>query len=727
MSVSKNILRAVAVLAVSILVAPVASAAVGLPEQSVSTSLAAEGTARDLSSAGQDQKSLDQVPQSAGETSTSTNTGLALVDPLKPQRVGNRVTIPTEPGVSYTDEEGSPLTGEVRVEIAGLVIKAVALPGFKLNPELGASWLFPFDMNDRVLVDPVKPERSGNKVTIPEIVGLTYLDANGALAVGTVSVPVDGLVLRVLPNPGYKLNPELRASWLFTYDMNDRILVDPIKPDWDGTNVIIPKFPGLIYKDGEGNVLKPGNVVVKSPNLVVIAVPATGYTLNPQLRASWLFAYKAPVPAVEPGTCPVGNLRPVNGVVSFADPASLVEVSIDTLGKSIPASKDDGKLPVCIMIKSDGASYGNYGTIAVQGSSTAYWPKKNWNIRLFSDKERKGKNAVLLKFGDSVASKEWVTKADWIDPTQLRNHLSFNLWADMVQTRTSSPKLEVGNSSVSVPGAQGFPYTYMSRVKINNAHYGISTLMLGHDPNNFNVDPKNPNHAFLTFDGRVGNDPANPGKKSWAKFKSNSAAIENYLDGDFSAAQKAGIDNFSAFINGSQQDFNANFDKYFDKTNMIDSLLFIEVIADWDAVAQDIEIVTYDLQRWYFLPWDKDTTFGMDWDGSGIKENFVTQTIINYSTEDPEQRPWFKTYTAYKGDVEARYAQLRRAGVFTVRNLSGIADDAYARIPAQAWKDELALWKPQGRPSINSTDYPQIMNWFGKRLSVLDQQFNYVP
>lgn len=142
--------------------------------------------------------------------------------------------------------------------------------------------------------------------------------------------------------------------------------------------------------------------------------------------------------------CPTGSLSPKSGVAALPEPKGLLEIGVDTLGQALPSSKSEGALPVCMNISVDGKSVGAYGTIAVQGSSTAGWPKKNWSLKLYSDKARKQK--ILLKVGNSIASDTWVAKAEWIDPTQLRNPLSYRLWGQMTSARSTSPKLEVQNS-----------------------------------------------------------------------------------------------------------------------------------------------------------------------------------------------------------------------------------------------------------------------------------------
>lgn len=427
---------------------------------------------------------------------------------------------------------------------------------------------------------------------------------------------------------------------------------------------------------------------------------------------------------IESVACEGGTLAPKNGVVAFADLSSLARINIKPLGQELPTTKEEGSLPVCLSVSVGSDSYESYGTIKVQGTSTARWPKKNWALHWYSDASRT--KPVRLAFGDSIPSDTWVAKADWIDPSQLRNPVAYALWGAMVTSRDTSPQLEVANSNGPIhPNATGYPATVTSQIQVDGDHYGISTLTLGHDYVNFNVNPNNPQHLFFEFDARGGGTL----EKTWDKFRST--GIDNWFDNylsdtnAFSAAQKAAIDEVGAVINGSQENFDANFDTYFDKANMIDMLLYIEVLYDWDGRAQDLQVVSYDLKKWYFLPWDKDTTFGLGSTSAGLKPNVERELLMNYVEEDSEERPWFKTYTAYQPEVEARYAQLRDQGIFSTEYLMAVADDIYGKIPRHVWQSEGARWSAWNRPSLGIATYEQLMNWFEIRLHTLDDHFNY--
>ena len=418
-------------------------------------------------------------------------------------------------------------------------------------------------------------------------------------------------------------------------------------------------------------------------------------------------------------------------VACLPAPKGLLTIEIGTGGRPLPTSKDEGALPVRLTFHSDDAVLRAPGTIKVQGSSTAGWPKKNWSLKLYTNAERDVE--LPLQIGDSVPSDSWVAKAEWIDPSQLRNHIAYNLWGDMARARSTSPEADSSSPSFEVnhsdgphyDGATGYPKTFLAQVLVNGEHYGISTLTLGRDPANFNIDANNPKHSYLEFDARGGSDP----EKDWSKFStwSTDTHLESYLseDGSLNADEARSLNYLGALLNGSQENFEEMFDHYLDLDNAVDMLLYLEVLHDWDAVAQDVQLVSYDSQHWYFLPWDKDTTFGMSWDGSGIMKGSEEQLLINYETENPTQKPWYKTYVAFQPQVEARYAELRDAGVFTTENIQSYVDDANKRIPRSVWKAERDTWDEVGRPSVDEADGQQLVEWFDARLTVLDDHFNY--
>ena len=84
-----------------------------------------------------------------------------------------------------------------------------------------------------------------------------------------------------------------------------------------------------------------------------------------------------------------------------------------------------------------------------------------------------------------------------------------------------------------------------------------------------------------------------------------------------------------------------------------------------------------------------------------------------------------KTYQAFRPEVEARYAQLRDSGIFSVENLQQKSANLHATVPIDVWSAEADRWNPLGRPSSDVVSTEQILTWFEARLGMLDLHFGY--
>lgn len=75
-----------------------------------------------------------------------------------------------------------------------------------------------------------------------------------------------------------------------------------------------------------------------------------------------------------------------------------------------------------------------YLTIKWQGASSLNYPKKNWNIKLFSDDNFSEKMKVRMK-ADWANNNSYMLKADWIDATHARNLVNADLWKQLTLSR----------------------------------------------------------------------------------------------------------------------------------------------------------------------------------------------------------------------------------------------------------------------------------------------------
>ena len=121
--------------------------------------------------------------------------------------------------------------------------------------------------------------------------------------------------------------------------------------------------------------------------------------------------------------------------------------------------------------------YHGYVDIKCQGTSSMSYPKKNFTIKLYTDKAKTKKLKVDFK-GWGKQSK-FVLKANWIDITHARNVVSARLWGDIVKTRpdyaTALPELL--RTSPNQGAVDGFPVLVYS----NGVYQGRYTLNIPKD------------------------------------------------------------------------------------------------------------------------------------------------------------------------------------------------------------------------------------------------------
>ena len=101
---------------------------------------------------------------------------------------------------------------------------------------------------------------------------------------------------------------------------------------------------------------------------------------------------------------------------------NLSTVTKDTIAKAAFSYKDGE-------IEKDG-----YLTIKWQGASSLNYPKKNWNLKLFSDADFTKKLKMRMK-ADWANNNSYMLKADWIDATHARNLVNADLWKQLTLSR----------------------------------------------------------------------------------------------------------------------------------------------------------------------------------------------------------------------------------------------------------------------------------------------------
>lgn len=115
-----------------------------------------------------------------------------------------------------------------------------------------------------------------------------------------------------------------------------------------------------------------------------------------------------------------------------------------------------------------------YLTIKWQGASSLNYPKKNWNLKLFSDADFTKKMKMRMK-ADWANNNSYMLKADWIDATHARNLVNADLWKQLTLNR---PVLR--NSPVNYVQHSDMPYIdQMSGLDVKHTIYHLDKGFYG--------------------------------------------------------------------------------------------------------------------------------------------------------------------------------------------------------------------------------------------------------
>ncbi|MCF8596200.1 CotH kinase family protein [Klebsiella sp. 2019SCSN059] len=406
----------------------------------------------------------------------------------------------------------------------------------------------------------------------------------------------------------------------------------------------------------------------------------------------------------------------------FGEPAGIIRISVNS-PNGVPPNKAAGQYPTTARIDVDGKVISFYSTFEVQGDTSATFPKKNLNITFSSTADRD--EDMDLKIGDIIPHDEWTFKSNWIDNTHARQYASFLLWSQMMDSRRGWPKRDIDNCYVGKVGPDGFPtgarahpIGYPAVLYVNDAFYGIGTLAVGKKKENYNIPKNDPLKIHISMDANT----------AWVDIKklSTDAMKAQYsfkAPKTQTAATQAALEAWDAFASSGQADFTANIATKLDKNNAIDFYLLLAVIGATDLWANDntknVQFITWDGVKWFFMPYDLDTTYGLKFEGTTI--SYLPDTVPG--TDRSANLFWMKVRNAYGNSVNQRYADLRNQGIFSPDNLYFLLKQFQSKYSPDLVKADVAKWPTQ--PSLNVTSIDQILTWFKARLAYLDTYFTY--
>lgn len=126
----------------------------------------------------------------------------------------------------------------------------------------------------------------------------------------------------------------------------------------------------------------------------------------------------------------------------------------------------------------------------------------------------------------------------------------------------------------------------------------------------------------------------------------------------------------------------------------IDYFLVSQIIYHFDGFDKNWIYLTLNGQKWCPNLYDVDSIFGQYWNGTFVIRGSDSQKILyNY--------PIQYLLTSFKSEIESRYNELRKNGIFTVENITSLLEKWQQQVGYDNYKNEQKLYPetPSYRPS----------------------------
>lgn len=396
------------------------------------------------------------------------------------------------------------------------------------------------------------------------------------------------------------------------------------------------------------------------------------------------------------------------------------DVPIVTITGDLPTAKSQGEYNVRIRYKSLTDKFDDYGTVKVQGDSSASYPKKNFTIKLFSDSAMAKKDKRQFRDWDKARNK-FVLKANWIDHSHARNIVNARLWTQIMKSRSDFDALpsELTGGNLAV---DGFPV----KVFNNGVYMGIYTWNLPKD-SLYGLDDNILANAIVQ-----GDSASYSGSILWR----SSTMDGKWSDETHDSMPTAITDGFNASLNfvytSTDSAFTSNFDTYFDKQSIIDQYIFLYAGCIVDNIGKNQTFFTYDASFWYGGMYDLDGTWGLPpwrmeqvgWKSaetvfqtgySAVAEGDGTTTNLLYD----------KVGRLFASDIVTRYNELR-ASVLSADNINAEFERFMSTIPPHVYAEDYASTTGGGAftgiPLKDTNNIQQIRQFVIDRLAYVDSQ-----
>lgn len=328
-----------------------------------------------------------------------------------------------------------------------------------------------------------------------------------------------------------------------------------------------------------------------------------------------------------------------------------------------PTSKDDGNFKGKITYMYGDVVMRCYGTLKVQGTSSAAYPKKNFTIKLYKDADCSSK--FKYDFGWGKQNK-YVIKANWIDISHARNVVSARIWSQLVQSR--STYLSYPEELRTSPN-QGVIDGFLVKFYVNGEYQGRYDFNIPKDAWMANMDSDNESQVILCGENYVS-----------ACFRAtpiiDGTDWTDELHDTVPDTIKTRLTEAIAFcMDSDDETFKASLSDYFDVPSLIDYYVFGIMACHLDGFGKNQMFQCYDGQHFIAQVYDLDSTWGLYWDGSQILSyTYPRSSYEDFQSSRSGNLLYIRLASLFKEEIYARWTELKET-VLSRENLIKMFED----------------------------------------------------
>lgn len=349
-----------------------------------------------------------------------------------------------------------------------------------------------------------------------------------------------------------------------------------------------------------------------------------------------------------------------------------------------------------------------------QGNSTLGWPKKNQTVKLYKDEACTEK--LKINFKGWGKQYKFVIKAYWRDLTHVRDVVSVRLESECAKSRTNYAEMpELLRTSPNMGGIDGFPVL----VWADGVYQGRYMWNIPKDAWMANMDDELDTHCILCSE-----DYNSSCFRAAANITGNDWTDE--IHDTVPASIKTRWNEVISFVqNATDEEFVANLDSYIDVESLIDRHLVGLYSCDFDGYGKNQVYMTYDGQKWYAVPYDKDGTWGVFWTGNSmLPSDYGRNQYEDMTDGKPGNLLFIRLEQLFWQRLQERWVVLRDTTLSvanTVARVRELSDITPPHIVAEDYAPTTAGGAFTGIPNKDTCTIQQIQKFAAERHTWTDE------